>query len=171
VSTRHASYGDGPAVVLLHGGLGHAGNWGYQVPAILSVGYRAILIDSRGHGRSTRDDRPYSYERAVRASALARTMSGSRGSGESSSGHGRSLRTLRRPMRIRFITDLPRSIDRARARAGRVVSLAGAGVLGLSLASMVRPCQFPDHRPDGWHMRLAVVFPSRPTVAPAALIR
>ena len=59
----HASYGDGPPVVLLHGGLGHAGNWGYQVPAILSAGYRAILIDSRGHGRSTRDDRPYSYER------------------------------------------------------------------------------------------------------------
>jgi pimeloyl-ACP methyl ester carboxylesterase len=25
-------------------------------------GYRALLIDSRGHGRSTRDDRPFSYE-------------------------------------------------------------------------------------------------------------
>jgi alpha/beta hydrolase fold len=59
----HASYGHGPPVVLLHGGLGHAGNWGYQVLAILSAGYRAILIDSCGHGRSTRDDRPYSYER------------------------------------------------------------------------------------------------------------
>jgi len=57
-----ACYGDGPPVVLLHGGLGHSGNWGYQVPAIVSAGYRAILIDSRGHGRSTRDDRPYSYE-------------------------------------------------------------------------------------------------------------
>ena len=31
-------------------------------------------------------------ERAVRASALARTMSGSRGSGEGASSHGRSLR-------------------------------------------------------------------------------
>ncbi|KAB0638690.1 alpha/beta hydrolase [Burkholderia stagnalis] len=59
----HASYGDGPPVILLHGGLGHAGNWGYQVPAIVSAGYRAVLIDSRGHGRSTRDGRPYSYER------------------------------------------------------------------------------------------------------------
>ena len=59
----HASYGDGPPVVLLHGGLGHAGNWGYQVPAIVSAGYRVIVIDSRGHGRSTRDARPYSYER------------------------------------------------------------------------------------------------------------
>ncbi|WP_175916718.1 MULTISPECIES: alpha/beta hydrolase [unclassified Burkholderia] len=59
----HASFGDGPPVVLLHGGLGHAGNWGGQVPALLAAGYRAIVIDSRGHGRSTRDDRRYSYER------------------------------------------------------------------------------------------------------------
>jgi pimeloyl-ACP methyl ester carboxylesterase len=58
----HASYGDGPPVVLLHGGLGNAGNFGHQVPALLDAGYRVIAIDSRGQGRSTRDDRPYSYE-------------------------------------------------------------------------------------------------------------
>ncbi|HGL6717771.1 alpha/beta hydrolase [Burkholderia contaminans] len=59
----HASFGQGPAVVLLHGGLGHSGNWGNQLPALLAAGYRAIVIDSRGHGRSTRDAQPYSYER------------------------------------------------------------------------------------------------------------
>jgi pimeloyl-ACP methyl ester carboxylesterase len=58
----YASYGLGPAVLLLHGGLGHSGNWGYQVPALVESGYRAVLIDSRGHGRSTRDARPFSYE-------------------------------------------------------------------------------------------------------------
>ena len=58
----YAAYGSGSAVILLHGGLGHSGNWGYQVPALLGSGYRVILIDSRGHGRSTRDARPYSYE-------------------------------------------------------------------------------------------------------------
>ena len=58
----YATYGAGPAVILLHGGLGHGGNWGYQVPALVSGGYRAVLIDSRGHGRSTRDARPFSYE-------------------------------------------------------------------------------------------------------------
>ena len=58
----YASHGSGPTVILLHGGLGHGGNWGYQVPALLDAGYRALLIDSRGHGRSTRDDRPFSYE-------------------------------------------------------------------------------------------------------------
>jgi len=58
----YAAYGSGPPVILLHGGLGHSGNWGYQVPALVGAGYRAIVMDSRGHGRSTRDARPYSYE-------------------------------------------------------------------------------------------------------------
>jgi pimeloyl-ACP methyl ester carboxylesterase len=58
----YATYGSGKPVILLHGGLGNSGNWGYQVPALVENGYRAILIDSRGHGRSTRDEKPYSYE-------------------------------------------------------------------------------------------------------------
>ncbi|GGG73485.1 alpha/beta fold hydrolase [Edaphobacter dinghuensis] len=58
----YAAYGSGPSVILLHGGLGHSGNWGYQVPALINSGYRAVLIDTRGHGRSTRDARPFSYE-------------------------------------------------------------------------------------------------------------
>lgn len=58
----YASYGSGRPVVLLHGGLGNSGNWGYQLPALLDSGYRALVIDSRGHGRSTRDSRPFSYE-------------------------------------------------------------------------------------------------------------
>jgi pimeloyl-ACP methyl ester carboxylesterase len=58
----YATYGSGSPVILLHGGLGHSGNWGYQVPALVGNGYRAVLIDSRGHGHSTRDARPYTYE-------------------------------------------------------------------------------------------------------------
>ncbi len=58
----YSTYGSGRPIILLHGGLGHRGNWGSQVPALLASGYRAILIDSRGHGRSTRDERPYTYE-------------------------------------------------------------------------------------------------------------
>ena len=65
-----ASYGSGPPVVLLHGGLGHSGNWGHQVPALLEGGRRVVLIDSRGHGRSTRDHRPFTYERMA-SDALA----------------------------------------------------------------------------------------------------
>ena len=58
----YATYGSGSPVVLLHGGLGHSGNWGYQVPALIDSGYRVVVIDSRGHGRSTHDARPYSYD-------------------------------------------------------------------------------------------------------------
>ena len=58
----YATYGSGSPVILLHGGLGHSGNWGYQIPALVGSGYRAILMDSRGHGRSTRDARPFTYE-------------------------------------------------------------------------------------------------------------
>lgn len=58
----YAVMGDGPPVVLLHGGLGNSGNWGYQVPDLLAGGYRVIVIDSRGHGRSTRDDCPFTYD-------------------------------------------------------------------------------------------------------------
>ena len=55
-------YGSGSPVILLHGGLGHSGNWAYQVPALIKSGHCAVLVDSRGHGRSTRDLRPFTYE-------------------------------------------------------------------------------------------------------------
>jgi pimeloyl-ACP methyl ester carboxylesterase len=55
--------GSGRTVILLHGGLGNSGNWSYQVPALLAAGYRTVVVDSRGQGRSGRDDRPYSYYR------------------------------------------------------------------------------------------------------------
>jgi pimeloyl-ACP methyl ester carboxylesterase len=56
------TFGAGPPVVLLHGGLANSRYWGNQVPALMRAGYRVILIDSRGHGRSSRDERPYTYE-------------------------------------------------------------------------------------------------------------
>ncbi len=52
---------DGAPVVLLHGGLANADYWGNQVAALRSR-HRVILVDSRGHGRSTRDARPYGYD-------------------------------------------------------------------------------------------------------------
>jgi non-heme chloroperoxidase len=59
-----ASYGPASAraVIFLHGGFGHSGNFANQIPALTEAGFRAIVIDSRGHGRSTRDARAYSYE-------------------------------------------------------------------------------------------------------------
>jgi pimeloyl-ACP methyl ester carboxylesterase len=57
----YAAFGAGSPVVLLHGGLGNAGNWGYQVPTLVRAGHRVVVIDARGHGRSTWDGRPLGY--------------------------------------------------------------------------------------------------------------
>jgi pimeloyl-ACP methyl ester carboxylesterase len=56
----YAKYGRGEPVILLHGGLANANYWGEQVP-VLAKSYRVIVMDSRGHGRSTRDERPFGY--------------------------------------------------------------------------------------------------------------
>lgn len=58
----YCRYGVGEPILLLHGGLGHGGNWAYQVPFLTNLGYSVIVPDTRGHGRSTRDARPFSYE-------------------------------------------------------------------------------------------------------------
>ncbi|MEH2548870.1 pimeloyl-ACP methyl ester carboxylesterase [Bradyrhizobium sp. AZCC 2262] len=57
----YAEIGVGPPVVLLHGGLANSDYFGNQARA-LAQAYRVILVDSRGHGRSTRDQRPFGYD-------------------------------------------------------------------------------------------------------------
>jgi pimeloyl-ACP methyl ester carboxylesterase len=57
-----ATYGAGPPVLLLHGYGGSSDNFGFQVPALIASGRRVIVIDSRGQGRSSRDQRPFNYE-------------------------------------------------------------------------------------------------------------
>ena len=56
----YAVFGHGQPVILLHGGLANSNYWGNQVPA-LAESHRVIVMDSRGHGRSTRDAQPYGY--------------------------------------------------------------------------------------------------------------
>ena len=58
----YAAFGAGAPVVMLHGAFDNSEDWGYQLPALLDVGHRVILIDSRGRGRSTLGTRPLSYE-------------------------------------------------------------------------------------------------------------
>lgn len=56
-----ATPGHETPVILLHGGLANSEYWGHQVPR-LAERHRVIVMDSRGHGRSTRDARPYGYD-------------------------------------------------------------------------------------------------------------
>jgi len=57
----YASFGRGEPVLLVHGGLANSNYWGHQIPE-LAKHYRVIVMDSRGHGRSTRDARPFGYD-------------------------------------------------------------------------------------------------------------
>src|ERR1700760_57099 len=57
----YATFGHGEPVILLHGGLANANYWGNLVRA-LQGRYQVIVMDSRGHGRSTRDSTPYGYD-------------------------------------------------------------------------------------------------------------
>ena len=61
VKIWYAVFGKGQPVVLLHGGLANANYWGNLVPA-LSSEYQVIVMDSRGHGRSSRNDEPLGYD-------------------------------------------------------------------------------------------------------------
>jgi pimeloyl-ACP methyl ester carboxylesterase len=57
----YAEFGEGEPVILLHGGLANANYWGNQVP-VLAKNYLVIVMDSRGHGRSTRNSEPFGYD-------------------------------------------------------------------------------------------------------------
>jgi pimeloyl-ACP methyl ester carboxylesterase len=59
-SLHYASYGAGEPLFLLHGGAGNGEHWGFQISAFARR-FRVIVLDARGHGRSTRDDRPLAY--------------------------------------------------------------------------------------------------------------
>jgi pimeloyl-ACP methyl ester carboxylesterase len=57
----YAIFGRGEPVVLLHGGLANSSYWGHQVRA-LQRRHQVIVLDSRGHGRSNRNEQPYGYD-------------------------------------------------------------------------------------------------------------
>jgi pimeloyl-ACP methyl ester carboxylesterase len=56
----YAVFGHGSPVILVHGGLGNSNYWGLQVPA-LARRFEVIVLDSRGHGRSTSSEEQITY--------------------------------------------------------------------------------------------------------------
>ena len=61
IKVWYAVFGKGEPVILLHGGLANSNYWGNQVP-VLAKHHQVIVMDTRGHGRSYRDKRPFSYQ-------------------------------------------------------------------------------------------------------------
>jgi pimeloyl-ACP methyl ester carboxylesterase len=57
----YSVFGNGEPVVLLHGGLGNSGHFGFQIPSLVDK-FQVIAIDSRGQGRSTRSRAPITYD-------------------------------------------------------------------------------------------------------------
>ena len=58
----YAEFGNGEPVLFVHGGLANSNYFGNQVRALVAAHYRVIVMDSRGHGRSTRNAEPYGYD-------------------------------------------------------------------------------------------------------------
>jgi len=58
----YAEFGAGEPVLLVHGGLANSDYWGNQVRALVAAHYRVIVMDSRGHGRSSRNAEPFGYD-------------------------------------------------------------------------------------------------------------
>ena len=46
--------GEGPLVLLVHGFPESWYSWRHQLPALAAAGYRAVAIDVRGYGRSSK---------------------------------------------------------------------------------------------------------------------
>lgn len=61
IEMYYATYGKGEPVLLIHGGLGHADIWANQVIDLMKD-HLVIVADSRGHGRSSRNEQPYGYD-------------------------------------------------------------------------------------------------------------
>jgi pimeloyl-ACP methyl ester carboxylesterase len=61
IEIYYAEYGQGSPVILLHGGLANADYWGNQIKALAPY-HTVIVMDSRGHGRSTRNSSPFGYD-------------------------------------------------------------------------------------------------------------
>lgn len=59
--THLVEQGSGPLVLLLHGFPESWYSWRHQLPALAAAGYRAVAIDVRGYGRSSRPADPAAY--------------------------------------------------------------------------------------------------------------
>jgi pimeloyl-ACP methyl ester carboxylesterase len=59
--TWHEVHGQGPPVVLLHGGFAGASSWSAQAPVLAGSGYRVHVPERRGHAHTPDVEGPFSY--------------------------------------------------------------------------------------------------------------
>ena len=68
------SLGEGPLVLMCHGFPGLWYSWRHQLPALAAAGYRAVALDMRGYGRSSRPIAAEDYRYDVLAGDLFAVM-------------------------------------------------------------------------------------------------
>jgi pimeloyl-ACP methyl ester carboxylesterase len=61
IEMYYAEFGRGEPILLIPIGMADANMWSAEIP-MLSKHHMVIVADSRGHGRSTRTSRPFSYD-------------------------------------------------------------------------------------------------------------
>ena len=62
IRLRGVTDGQGPLVVMCHGFPGLWYSWRRQLPVIAAAGYRALALDMRGYGRSSRPPNVEDYD-------------------------------------------------------------------------------------------------------------
>ena len=71
VEIFHSEHGSGPTVLLLHGWTCDGADWSW-LAADLAIDHRVVIVDMRGHGRSTQTVDPYGAQ--VLAEDIARVL-------------------------------------------------------------------------------------------------
>src|SRR6185295_20095457 len=61
INMHIAEEGEGPLVILVHGFPELWYSWRHQMPVIAAAGYRAVALDQRGYGRSSKFWRTDAY--------------------------------------------------------------------------------------------------------------
>lgn len=62
IRIHYVAKGDGPLVVLCHGWPESWYSWRHQIEALAAAGYRAVALDMRGYGRTSRPDHVSAYD-------------------------------------------------------------------------------------------------------------
>lgn len=138
--TYYEDYGDGPAVVLLHHGFSSSEMWRGLLPPLTQAGFRAVMYDRRGYGRSDEGEgfKEFFESERFRPAMVA------------------DLEELRQALGLEEMLLVGQceggvvALDYAVAHPARVKALAAASTMCHSRGRAV-PDQSKVQFPDAWH--------------------
>lgn len=156
-SLWYATAGKGTPVVLLHCGDGSSDLWGEVVTALIGAGHRVILVDTRGHGRSTWDGSALHYEAMaddVLAVMQAQHLQRASVVGWSDGAIVSLILSMKAPKKLSRVYAFGANMD----LDGFNLAGALAPTLGPSDALMAKVYARVSPRPDDWNALKSAVF-------------